>query len=80
MGAENTRFNAKAYIDFKYIEGVPILHMVDDATHFSAAQFVDSWKQNLFGNKILTLWAAVYTGLSNTLVSDDGSQFRDTFE
>ena len=40
MGADNTRFNAKVYINFVYIEETPVLHTVDDATHFSAAQFV----------------------------------------
>ena len=41
MGAENTRFNANLYIDFRYIEGDPVLHIVDDATHFSADQFIE---------------------------------------
>ena len=40
MGAENNRFNANVYIDFMYIEGAPVLRIVNDATHFSAAQFV----------------------------------------
>ena len=26
-----------------------------------------------------TIWATFYTGLQNTVVFDDGSQFRDTF-
>ena len=41
LGAENTRLNAKVNIDFMYIEGAPVLHMKGNATHFSAAQFVD---------------------------------------
>ena len=42
MGAENTRFNAKVYIEFMYIEGATVFHIVYDATHFSAAQFVEA--------------------------------------
>ena len=37
MEAKNTRFNSKVYIDFLYIELAHVLHMVDDATHFTVA-------------------------------------------
>ena len=38
--AENTRFNAKLYIDLMHIEGAPVFHMIDDVEHFSSAKFV----------------------------------------
>ena len=41
MGAKKIRFNVKIYIDLMYIEWAPVLHMVDDATHFSSAQSLD---------------------------------------
>ena len=72
MVIENTRFNAEAYIDFMYIEGSPVLHMVDDATHFSAAQFVEPLTTESVRETIRTSWAIVYTGLPNALVFDDG--------
>ena len=62
-----------------YTEGTPVLHMVDDATHFGAAQFVGPLTTAPVWETILMLWAAVYTGLPNILGFDDGSQFRDTF-
>ena len=68
MVAENTRFNAKAYIDFMYIEGAPVLHMVDDTTHFKAAKFVEPATTESRWETIIRLWATIYTGLSNTLV------------
>ena len=40
-GAGNARFNVKVNIYFTSIEGAPVLNMVDVATHFSAAQFVE---------------------------------------
>ena len=61
-----------------YIERALVLHMVDDTTYLSAAQFVDQLTIESFCETILTLWTTVYTGLPNTLVFDDGSQFRDT--
>ena len=51
--------------------------MIDDETHFSAAQFVERLTIEFFWETIFTLWASVYTGLPNALVFDDGSQFRD---
>ena len=79
MGAENTRLNAKLYIDFMYIEGAPVLHMVDDATHFCAAQFVELFTNESVWETIFTLWETVYTGFPDALVFYDGSRFRDTF-
>ena len=49
MGAENTRFNAKMYMYFMYIEGALVLNIFYDVTRFSAVQFVDLLKPNLSG-------------------------------
>ena len=73
MEAENTRFNAILYIDFMYIEGAPVLHMVEDTTHISAAQFFELLTAVSVWETILTLWAAVYTGFPNRLIFDCGS-------
>ena len=62
-----------------YIEGAPVLHMLDDETHFSAAKFVEPLTSESIWETILTIWITVYTSLPNTVVFDDGSQFKDTF-
>ena len=59
IGVDNTHLNAKVYIDFMYIEGVPLLHMIDDATHFSAAQFIEPLATESVWETILTLWETV---------------------
>ena len=51
-----------------YIEGAPVLHMIDDATHFSAAQYIEPLTTESFREIILTLWETVYTELPNKLV------------
>ena len=79
MGAENTRFNAKLYVDFLYIEGASVLHMIDYATHFRAAKFVDSFTTESFRETVPTLSATFYTRLPNKMVLDYVSQFRDIF-
>ena len=65
MRAENTRFNAKVYSYFVYIEGEPVLHIVDDATHFSAVQFVELLTTESVWETILTLWE-LFTLVSQT--------------
>ena len=62
-----------------YIEEGPVLHMLDDTTYFIIAQFVEPLTIKSVWETILTFWATVYAGLPNSLVFDDGSQFRDTF-
>ena len=59
MGVEHTRFKAQVYIDFMYTEGYPVLHIVDDATHLSASQFVQPLTSESVWKTILTLWEAV---------------------
>ena len=62
-----------------YIKGAPVLRIVNNLMHINAAQFVKSLTTEHVREIILTLWVAVYNELLNTLVFDDGSQFRDTF-
>ena len=60
MVAENTRFNATVYINFMCIEGAPALNMVDDATHFSAAQFVEPLTNESVRETILTVTGKIF--------------------
>ena len=79
LGAENTRFDSKMYIDFVYIEGQPVLHMVDEATRVPAAPFVSPITTESVLETILKLWANICTDIPSKLVFDEGSQFRDAF-
>lgn len=40
IGHEDIWFNAKAYNDIMYIDGLPVLHIADDATRFWGARFL----------------------------------------
>ena len=53
------------------------MHMVDDATHFSAAHFFELPTTESGWETILTLFEIVYTSFPNTLVFDCGSKLRD---
>ena len=40
FGAEEVRFNERVLMDIMYIGSRPVLHVVDEATRFSAARFL----------------------------------------
>ena len=42
LGSDNSRFNSRVYLDMMYLYGKPVLHLVDEATCFSATQFLKS--------------------------------------
>ena len=63
MVVESTRFNAKIYIDYMYIEGASVLHMADDAAHFSANKVFETPTTESVLEIILTIRVNVYTEL-----------------
>ena len=79
MVTENIRFNAQVYIEFVHIEGTPVLHMIYDATHFSAALFGDPLTTESVWETILTLCIAANTGMSTTIVFDDAQSLEIYF-
>eukprot|EP00171_Calliarthron_tuberculosum_P022911 IDg22911t1 len=58
-----------------YIESTPILHIVDEGTHFSAANFLSSISVECIWDSILNSWATIYTGMPNRMLVDQGSAF-----
>ncbi len=79
IGHEHTRFNARAYIDIMYLDGRPLLHVVDDATRFSAARFLPKFSTDSVREAIFLYCSCVCTGLPNTIMSDEGSLFLNIF-
>lgn len=75
MGTEDVRFNQRFYMDIISLDGIPVLHLVDEATHFSSARS----RKNTWEN-IIDCWSIVYTGLTHTFIVDPRSRFRDTFD
>ena len=79
VGHEDTRFNAIIFMDIFYLDGKPVLHIVDDATHFSAARFMPRVSTAAIWEALVLCWTAIYTGLPHTIMVDAGSVFRETF-
>ena len=79
FGAETVRFNERILLDVMYIDGKPVLHIVDEGTHFSAAQFLPDVSTKTIWKAILQCWATIYTGLLNRMLVDQGSAFGPLF-
>ena len=67
LGSENLRFNETVFIDVMYIENRPVLHIVDSATHFSAACFLPDMSVKIVWSTIVECWASIYTRLPNRI-------------
>ncbi len=80
MGHENIRFNSRVYIDIMYIDGIPVLHIVDEATCFSAARFLPNVSTDAVWDAIFFCWSTIYTGLPLYVTVDEDAQFRNTFD
>ena len=80
FGSEDTVFNERVLIDIMYLDSDPVLHIVDESTHFSAARFLPTVSTTAIWSTLLECWALVYTGLPNRILVDQGSSFGDQFK
>ena len=79
LGTEDVQFNERILLNIMYIDGDPVLHIVDNGTKFNAALFLDEVSTAEVWNAIVCCWAMVYTGVSNCILTDQGSQFGEKF-
>ena len=61
------------------IEGAPVIQIVGYSTHFRAAQFEDTFDSSICMGSHSYANEAVYAGLPNVSVFDNGSKLRDIF-
>jgi len=75
------KYGEEISMDLMFIDNQAILHIVDTATRFSAACYLDSngaeYGQSLEGIWLafVNIWCTVYIGLPNRLRADHGSVF-----
>ena len=74
-GTEDLRFNHIVAADIMFINRKPILHVVDEATHFSAATWLRNSSLKEVWNGLLRCWSHVYAGPPDFLRIDQGSNF-----
>lgn len=79
LGTEDVRFNEGVYMDIMFLDGKPALYLVDEATRFSTAGFLQNVTTEDIKDSILLCWSNIYVGLLHTFIVNHGSQFRKTF-
>ena len=79
FGDSTSRFNDCLVLDIVYIDGKPILQVVDESIHFSAAHFLPDVSTKTAWSTIVDFWASVYTGLPNSIRVYQGCQLRASF-
>ena len=75
VGTEEFRFNHTVLIDTMYIDSKPVLHLVDESTHYVAACFLKSQSANDIWKAIMRLWILAYMGPPDYLYVDQGSSY-----
>lgn len=72
---EDIYFNYSLVIDVMYLEGSPVLHVVDEGTTFQAARFLDNMSAKHTWDMLRLCWIDVYTGPPEVIVHDAGTNF-----
>lgn len=66
------QFNHTILVDIMYIDGAPVLHVVDDATSFQAARWLPDIATRTVWNALRNCWLDVYIGPPDYIVTDAG--------
>lgn len=72
---EDLEFNAEVVVDIMYINGKPILHVVDTATSFQAAKFLRRMDAKTVWETLRLCWIDTYNGPPDVIVTDAGKNF-----
>ena len=68
-------FNYNIIIDIIYIEGKPVLHLVDEATRFQAGRWLKNVSAQQVWDQLRLYWIDIYLGPPNLVTANAGKQF-----
>ena len=72
---EDVDFNYCIYVDIMYIDGKPLLHIVDEGTRYQAGRWLDNISAKTVWEKLQECWMSTYLGPPDLLVHDAGKSF-----
>jgi len=75
---DDHEFNYSIIVDVLYLEGKPVLQVVDSATSFQAARFLKDMKAKTAWDTIQECWINTYLGPPDIIVTDAGTNFTGT--
>lgn len=68
-------FNYSVLVDILYLDSKPVLHVVDEATAFTAARFLKDESAKTVWDTLRTCWIDTYLGPPDYFVHDAGKNF-----
>jgi hypothetical protein len=75
---DDFEFNFEIIVDVMYIDGKPVLHIVDTATAFQAARFLKDMSAKAAWDTLKMCWIDTYLGPPDYIVHDAGKNFIST--
>ena len=72
---EDLDFNHTIYVDIFHLNGKPVLHVIDEATAFSAARFIRDLSTKTVWEALRFCWIDTYLGPPDLIVHDAGTNF-----
>lgn len=63
IGGDDLRFKNDVQVDIIFIQGIPVVHLVEEATHFSAEVFLCNQSTAEIYRTIQMIWSLSYFGL-----------------
>lgn len=75
LSDESIDFNHSIYVDIMYIDSAPVLHVIDEATRFSAARFLKDISAKHTWEVLRLCWIDTYLGPPDLVVHDAGTNF-----
>ena len=75
---DNAYFNHTIVIDVLYIDGNPVLQVVDEGTSFQAARWLINMSASHTWDMLRLCWIDVYIGPPDVIIHDAGTNFDST--
>src|SRR5436190_6747401 len=75
LADESIDFNHSIYVDIMYIDGLPALHIIDEATRFSTGRFLKELTAKHTWDVLRLCWVDTYLGTPDFIVHDAGTNF-----
>ncbi|KAE8549770.1 hypothetical protein EYB25_008294 [Talaromyces marneffei] len=72
---DDVSFNHSIIVDIMYINGKPVLHVVDEATRFNAARWLENISAKATWTALRIMWIDTYLGPPDFIVTDAGKNF-----
>jgi hypothetical protein len=72
---DDVNFNHSIIVDIMYIDGHPVLHIIDEATRFCAARWLPDMSAKAVWDALRGAWIDTYLGPPDFMVTDAGKNF-----